>query len=99
MSTRLSVVSEGREPFAPHASGRGPFSRFELMLRANSAGILAQAGGSGLRTEQVSALAAMVGIFSHYIRCTNNWTASSAKQREWEWAEMQQKPPGGRFTA
>ena len=42
-------LSEGKEPIAPHASGKGPSSWLELILKFSSNIIFAQAGGSVLR--------------------------------------------------
>ena len=46
------MASSGREPFAPHASGRGPLSWFVLASNTCSACMFAQAGGSVLQTKR-----------------------------------------------
>ena len=48
--TKLAACIDEKEPFAPHASGKGPLSRFELTISPISADSFAQAGGSVLQT-------------------------------------------------
>lgn len=51
-----AATSEEKEPLAPHASGKGPLSRFELTNSLSSAGISAHFRGSVLRTDQFNYL-------------------------------------------
>ena len=53
--TKFAILSAGKAPCAPHASGKAPVSWFELTASTSSAGKFAQAGGSVLQTGQVLA--------------------------------------------
>ena len=55
------MFSERKEPSLPHASGKEPFSRFELIISPRSANMVAQVDGSVLQTEKVMKQAVVSG--------------------------------------